>query len=105
MSILVVCDDPSHHGRTVKVCSFTHVGGIGWTVAPATRHNGETAEHGSAWRDGELAPRFRLECRLCGLSIVARHGTMSVILDTLANVGFNRIDLRLLAARLTSANR
>lgn len=95
--ITVVCDQPSHAPRTVHVVEF-HRRPDGWRVdVYGQRSKEQTVWLGYEGTD-ETFKRFRVECRLCGLTVTAQGSTMDEVLDRLATHGVGRTTLAALAA-------
>jgi hypothetical protein len=97
----VGCRDVSHEDRPVKVASFVPGGPPGnWIPgAPGRRTSQRQYEAPMReMRDGEMIrDRWELECRLCGLRVVARAETLAPVLDKLAAGGVSYIELAQLA--------
>jgi hypothetical protein len=126
--VVVRCSDSGHEGKVASIIKFHRRDDGRWLMGPVTVTTRGRRPRGQLWPrpyeqylvgntpvdpDGRLNEadktaargRIDMECKLCGLRVVAREETLFPILNTLAANGVSSIELYALAARLTSRSR
>jgi hypothetical protein len=101
--VYVVCTDPSHQDRQVKVAMFQSdpLMDEPWTQVSAFRQD--------TWQVRPMDPEVfqgqhhqNLMCKLCGLKVSAKPRTLDPVLDRLHAAGVASIELRHLAGIISS---
>lgn len=117
--IAIVCDDASHVGKVVSVAEFHRRMDDKWSppgvVPPNWGPRDWMIEWGKIQGQNKTAAdlvhptvddtheydRYRFECRLCGLCVVAVEDNLVPLLMKAHDVGVSRIPLSVLAASIS----
>lgn len=110
-TIAVVCKERSHETRPCKIVEFGRddpnypQGSWGMELGNLSGRSRAGAENPRAnLREADTAEawwRYHLECRLCGLTVEAKHANLAPVLDRLAEAGVSEISLSGLGAILS----
>jgi hypothetical protein len=116
--IAIVCDAASHAGKVVRVAEFhrrmdnrlpppipnPEWGPADWVIewGKLQGKNKPAADHQDLYSSAsDHYERYRLECRLCGLCVVAVADKLVPLLMKAHEVGVSRIPLSVLAASIS----
>lgn len=104
--ISILCTAESHPTKRASVMAFAADDRGRWVMIQDRRNGARAMENRqprmAMMADGNFTPRYRLDCKLCGLNASIRDPLMMEILDATAAAGVSVLPLAVVVARVSS---
>lgn len=114
MDIVIQCSSPENgKGRTATIERMRPTARGGWDLSRSISGTGDNRNRlgvvdnkpihtltPAEWSDAPSHDRYRLRCKLCGLTVLATDAKLNAILDRLQTAGRDTIELSTLKSLL-----